>query len=107
MPDPLTKEEIEDLADRWYRALDVHAPVEELHAMMLDEGNVMEWPEGPTHGHAEFTGWYEKVIRRFFDEVHTLKSVERNGVSGGKKRKTQRNASPASSPGTARGTSTR
>jgi len=72
----LTNDEIQDLADRWYKALDVHAPVAELHAMLLDEGNVMEWPEGPTHGHAEFTGWYEKVIRRFFDEVHTLKSVE-------------------------------
>jgi ketosteroid isomerase-like protein len=74
--DALTKEEIDDLADRWYKALDVHAPVEELHAMMLDQGNEMDWPEGPTRGHAEFTGWYEKVIRRFFDEVHTLKSVE-------------------------------
>jgi ketosteroid isomerase-like protein len=74
--DPLTKEEIDDLADRWYRALDVHAPVEELHAMMTDEGNFMEWPELPTRGHAEFTVWYEKVTRRFFDEVHTIKSVE-------------------------------
>ncbi len=76
MSDALTKEEIVDLADRWYRALDVHAPVEELHAMMTDEGNDMEWPELPTHGHAEFTVWYEKVTRRFFDEVHTIKSVE-------------------------------
>ena len=72
----LTNDEIQDLADRWYKALDVHAPVAQLHEMLLDEGNVMEWPEGPTHGHAEFTGWYEKVIRRFFDEVHTLKGVE-------------------------------
>ena len=36
----------------------------------------MEWPELPTHGHDEFTVWYEKVTRRFFDEVHTIKSVE-------------------------------
>jgi len=77
LSDALTKEEIDDLADRWYKALDVHAPVEELHAMILDgEDNEMAWPEGPTHGHAEFTVWYEKVIRRFFDEVHTLKKVE-------------------------------
>ena len=72
----LTHEEIQDLADRWYKALDVHAPVAELHAMMTDEGNDMEWPELPTHGHDEFTVWYEKVTRRFFDEVHTIKSVE-------------------------------
>jgi ketosteroid isomerase-like protein len=76
LSDALTKEEIDDLADRWYRALDVHAPVAELHEMMTDEGNDMEWPELPTHGHEEFTVWYEKVTRRFFDEVHTIKSVE-------------------------------
>jgi hypothetical protein len=36
----------------------------------------MMWPEGPTHGHAEFTGWYDRVTRIFFDEVHTLSKVE-------------------------------
>jgi ketosteroid isomerase-like protein len=77
MSDPLTKEEIDDLAQRWYRALDVHAPVEQLHAMILDgHANEMVFPEMTTHGHAEFTDWYEKVTRRFFDEVHTLKKVE-------------------------------
>jgi hypothetical protein len=78
MAETLTQAEIEDLADRWYKALDVHAPVEELHGMLLDEGNEMMWPEGPTHGHAEFTGWYDRVTRIFFDEVHTLKKVESN-----------------------------
>lgn len=76
MAEALTQAEIEDLADRWYKALDVHAPVEELHAMLLDDGNEMMWPEGPTHGHAEFTGWYDRVTRIFFDEVHTLTKVE-------------------------------
>ena len=77
MSNPLTTEEINDLAERWYRALDVHAPVEELHAMILDsQDNEMAFPEMTTHGHAEFTVWYEKVTRRFFDEAHTLKKVE-------------------------------
>ena len=44
--------------------------------MLLDEGNVMEWPEGPTRGHAEFKGWYDRVTHIFFDEVHTLSKVE-------------------------------
>ena len=51
MSDPLTKEEIDDLAERWYRALDKHALVEELHAMILDgQDNEMVWPppESPT-----------------------------------------------------------
>lgn len=76
MTERLTTDEIQDLADRWYKALDVHAPVEQLHAMLLDAGNEMLWPEGPTYGHAEFTGWYNRVTRLFFDEVHTLKKVE-------------------------------
>ncbi len=76
MSDALTPEEITDLADRWYKALDVHAPIEELYAMLLDEGNEMLWPEGPTHGHAEFKGWYDRVTHIFFDEVHTLTKVE-------------------------------
>ena len=77
MADALTQEEIEDLADRWYKALDVHAPVEELYPMLLDEGNEMMWPEGPTHGHKEFKeDWYERVIRLFFDEVHTITKVD-------------------------------
>jgi hypothetical protein len=77
LSDPLTREEIDDLAQRWYRALDVHAPVEELHAMILDgQDNEMVFPEMTTHGHAEFTVWSEKVTRRFFDEVHTLKKFE-------------------------------
>jgi hypothetical protein len=76
MSDALTKEEIDELADHWYKALDVHAPVEELWGMLLDDGNEMVWPEGPTHGHAEFKGWYDRVTRIFFDEVHTLKKVD-------------------------------
>jgi hypothetical protein len=77
LSEALTQEEISDLADRWYKALDVHAPVEELFGMLLDDGNVMEWPEGPTHGHAEFRdSWYERVIRIFFDEVHTITKVD-------------------------------
>jgi hypothetical protein len=77
MADTLTKEEIEDLADRWYKALDVHAPVEELYPMLLDDGNEMMWPEGPTHGHKEFNDvWYQRVIRIFFDEVHTITKVD-------------------------------
>ena len=49
--------------------------------MMTDEGNDMEWPELPTHGHDEFTVWYEKVTRRFFDEVHTIKSSSRRSTA--------------------------
>ena len=76
MSDALTPEEINDLADRWYKALDVHAPLEDLLAMLADDGLEMVFPEGTSRGHAGFTEWYERVTRIFFDEVHTLKKVE-------------------------------
>ena len=76
MSDALTPEEINDLADRWYKALDVHAPLEDLLAMLVDDGLEMVFPEGTSRGHAGFTEWYERVTRIFFDEVHTLKKVE-------------------------------
>src|SRR5437867_7061536 len=76
MSDALTKEEIDELADHWYKALDVHAPVEELCEIQHDAAYEMVWPEGPTHGHAEFKGWYARVTRIFFDEVHTITKVE-------------------------------
>jgi hypothetical protein len=75
MAETLTEQEITDLVERWYRALDVHAPVEELYAMLLDDGNEMDWPEGTTRGHAEFNGWYQRVTRVYFDEVHTVEKV--------------------------------
>jgi hypothetical protein len=74
--DALTKDEINDLADRWYKALDVHAPLEDLLEMLADDGLEMVFPEGTSRGHAGFTEWYERVTRIFFDEVHTLKKVE-------------------------------
>jgi hypothetical protein len=74
--DALTPEEITDLADRWYKALDVHAPLEDLLAMLADDGLEMVFPEGTSRGHAGFTEWYERVTRIFFDEVHTLEKVE-------------------------------
>jgi hypothetical protein len=74
--DALTQEEINDLADRWYKALDVHAPLDELLAMLADDDLEMVFPEGTSRGHEGFTEWYERVTRIFFDEVHTLKKVE-------------------------------
>jgi hypothetical protein len=72
----LSDEAIRRLAEDWYRKLDVHAPFEELVPMVVPEGLEMLWPEGPTHGIDGFKGWYDRVTRVFFDEVHTVKSVD-------------------------------
>jgi hypothetical protein len=70
-----TEDEVRELAEAWYEKLDVHAPFEELVPLVASEGLEMYWPEGPTFGIDGFKGWYERVTRTFFDEVHTLKEV--------------------------------
>ena len=42
---------------------------------MLDESVEFVFPEATVKGFDGFTGWYERVIRIFFDEVHTVKTV--------------------------------
>ena len=73
---PLTETEIEEYAKDWYRKLDVHAPMVELLPLLADEGLEMIFPEATETGHAGFENWYQRVIRIFFDEVHTVKDVK-------------------------------
>lgn len=73
---PLSETEIDALAREWYHKLDIHAPMVELLPMLADEGLEMVFPEATVTGHAGFEGWYQTVIRVFFDEQHTVKSVK-------------------------------
>ncbi len=73
---PLTPSEITQFVRDWYKALDVHAPMVDVLPMLAREGLEMQFPEATLHGHAEFEGWYQRVIRVFFDEVHEVKRVE-------------------------------
>ena len=79
---PLTAAEVKDLAARWYKKLDVHAPLVEL-LPLVDENAEMKFPEATLRGLADFEGWYERVIRIFFDEVHTVKSVQTEPAEDG------------------------
>ncbi len=72
----LTPEAIEAVAKEWYHQLDIHVPMVELLPSLADEELEMVFPEVTVYGYAGFEGWYQKVIRLFFDEVHTVKSVE-------------------------------
>ena len=67
---------MKDLAAQWYRKLDVHAPMVEVLPYLAEEGLEMQFPEATLTTLAEFEGWYQRVIRIFFDEVHTLKEVK-------------------------------
>jgi hypothetical protein len=73
---PLTKAEIKKLATDWYRKLDVHAPLAEVTPMLTSKGLEMKFPEATLRTPADFAGWYDRVTRIFFDEVHQLKEVD-------------------------------
>ncbi|MGO8692463.1 MAG: hypothetical protein ACLQMF_02220 [Rectinemataceae bacterium] len=72
----LSAEEVKSLAKVWYEKLDVHAPMVELLPMLLDKGLEMRFPEGTLRGWSGFEGWYQGVMRFFFDEVHEVKKVD-------------------------------
>jgi hypothetical protein len=71
----LTQEAIETMAKDWYRKLDVHAPMVEILPMLADKELEMVFPEATVYGWSGFEGWYQRVIRIFFDEVHTVKKA--------------------------------
>ncbi len=71
----LTEAEVKQLAKDWYLKLDVHAPLEDYVPFLAEEGLEMRFPEATVYGFDGFKDWYERVIRIFFDEVHTLKQV--------------------------------
>jgi hypothetical protein len=72
----ITDTEVEKLARDWYRALDVHVPIDELWPMLATEGLTMVFPEGQRDGTDGFRVWYDAVTHRFFDEVHTVTEVK-------------------------------
>lgn len=72
--DMLTKGAVEAFAAEWYRKLDEHVPAAELLAMLDDAEFVL--PETSFRGNDAFARWYEGVIAIFFDEIHTLSSVD-------------------------------
>ena len=72
---PLTETEIREFAEAWYRKLDVHEPLENYRPLMTSDVQ-MVFPEATVTGFEGFTGWYERVITIFFDEVHIVKETK-------------------------------
>lgn len=68
--------EVQELANVWYRKLDVHAPLEEFKPLIAGDEVTMVFPEATVEGFDGFQGWYENVINIFFDEEHTVKEVK-------------------------------
>lgn len=60
----------------WYRKLDEHVPTAEIVPLVADAGLEFVLPEGVLRGREAFSQWYARVIALFFDEIHTLRSVD-------------------------------
>jgi hypothetical protein len=71
----LTEQELQEFAEAWYRKLDIHEPLE-TYLPLLDEDVEMVFPEATAKGFEGFSGWYNRVISIFFDEIHTVKAVK-------------------------------
>jgi hypothetical protein len=72
----LTESEVKQLVDDWYLKLDVHAPISEVLPLLVGETLEMQLPETTLHGLDGFRSWYDGVIHTFFDEVHTLQTLD-------------------------------
>jgi len=76
MPGTLTHAQIRKMAVEWYQKLDVHAPMVEILPMLAEKGLHMKFPEATLSGLSGFEGWYQTVIRLFFDEQHQVRRVK-------------------------------
>jgi hypothetical protein len=72
----LAESEVKQFVDDWYQKLDLHVPVSEVLSLLIGENLEMQLPETTLHGLDEFKTWYDGIIHTFFDEVHTLQTLE-------------------------------
>ncbi|RSS81800.1 nuclear transport factor 2 family protein [Streptomyces sp. WAC06614] len=70
-----TEDAIRGFAEKWYVALDQHVELAQV-LEFITEDLEFKVPEDTFLGHEGFSGWYEAVTHRFFDEVHTVTKVE-------------------------------
>ncbi len=79
---PLSPAEVEAFAAEWYRLLDEHVPVEQVVALVAPGEVEFRLPEATLITAEQVGQWYAGggsfagVIHVFFDEVHTLRSVD-------------------------------
>src|SRR5512135_221811 len=74
--------EVRAFAEDWYRQLDEHGPASNIAPLVLDQGLEYVVPEATLRSRKEFVDWYAGgnghpgVINLYFDEVHTIVSME-------------------------------
>jgi hypothetical protein len=78
----MTEAGIERLAVAWYKALDDHAPIEDVYLMLAEDGLNVQFPDGDIKDYNSFKKWYDRVTNLFFDENHFVQKITTN-ISGG------------------------
>src|SRR3990172_6611869 len=73
------------MVNNWYQLLDVHAPMVDILPLLATEGLEMKFPEATLRSLPDFESWYQRVIRTFFDEVHTMKELNVSVAPNGSK----------------------
>ena len=76
MSAPLTKQEVEKMVTDWYKALDVHKSQYVTQQYVSEAELEMVFPEATLRSMDEFELWLQGVYRIFFDEVHTMQSLD-------------------------------
>src|SRR5947207_1129865 len=76
MANTIAPEQIQQFATGWFHALDVHVPLQECLSMLSKDGLHMHFPDGDIGDSAAFGKWYERVTHLFFDEQHTILTIE-------------------------------
>jgi hypothetical protein len=76
MTSTITAHQAQEFAAAWYRALDIHAPLDECLGMLAENGLRMRFPDGDINDFLSFQKWYEGVVNLFFDEKHAVLKVE-------------------------------
>ena len=72
----ITLDQVKSFASAWFEALDSHAPLEDCLAVLAEDGLSMHFPDGDLRDVAAFKIWYDRVTHLFFDEHHTIRSIE-------------------------------
>ena len=65
-----------ELARRWFAALNNHAPVDQLVALLDPDGVEMKFPEATLTSENEFRAWYDTVTHTFFDQNHRIRQID-------------------------------
>ncbi|MEU3454708.1 nuclear transport factor 2 family protein [Micromonospora sp. NPDC006766] len=79
-----TEAAIRAMVADWYAALDRHVDLDEALTYLAADGLEMRFPEATARGHGGFADWYKAVTNRFFDEVHTVTSVDVSNLNIGR-----------------------